>query len=852
VARAEAAWRVREGQDGAPYAGPVPDGVAERWDTAAWTPVARSKRFAHLDGGIRDDPTFATVAALEDFDEATQTARKTPLFTVDVLTARPDRDTAATPAEAVAISMDETGQVDLDRVGSLLGVDADTAGTAVAGVVFTDPGQPGGSALVPAARYLSGNVRSKLAAAEAAAAATDPGFTVNVTALRQVMPRTIEAAEIAVRPGVPWIPTTDYEAFVRDVLGASTVSVDFTQGTWTVQVPSWQRNSPLMTDVFGTDDYDAAKLLEAVANSRPIQVLRPPRVVADTGADPVDPTKTFAAQAQARKLTERFAEWVFTDDTRRDRLVTEYNVRFNSLRPARYDGADLALPGQAGLDPHPHQRDAVARIINEPTVLLDHVVGAGKTGVMFMGAMELRRLGLARQPWIVVPNHLIEQVGREAKQWYPAANVLIAANTDNPERRRRFAAQTATSDWDMVIVPKSVFTAIGVSPQRRAEHLQREADALQAAYRESTNPIGTKKIQDAIAAQKKRLRALTEAPVKDTGLTFEEVGADYLLIDFSSRPHGVFHVRRSAVRALPPQPATRLRHRSRRHARPARGPRRGPAGVAGRGRGPVRDHRRRAGVHRPGGGGPGPAGRGPRRLPAGPQPRGQSGVPDRRDRRGRGASQPVADQRRAGHHPDRARPHHQPGGHRAAAARRHRDGAAAPGGEPGPRRRPAPRRPRPPLRPRHDPARRALETVTAQLRIDAAGPAAAARNAEAQQRMAAAGRQPGWSLELNPTPAMLEQLGVDPVTYRAELARRQYQHQPAVTGRGERDPAHAMAERGHPPAPHASGAARLIAQTQGRARDHTPQPAPPGPPPQLDGPGYGQHLDRGEDHGHEL
>jgi len=389
---------VREGQDGAPYAGPVPDGVAERWDTAAWTPVARSKRFAHLDGGIRDDPTFATVAALEDFDEATQTARKTPLFTVDVLTARPDRDTAATPAEAVAISMDETGQVDLDRVGSLLGVDADTAGTAVAGVVFTDPGQPGGSALVPAARYLSGNVRSKLAAAEAAAAATDPGFTVNVTALRQVMPRTIEAAEIAVRPGVPWIPTTDYEAFVRDVLGASTVSVDFTQGTWTVQVPSWQRNSPLMTDVFGTDDYDAAKLLEAVANSRPIQVLRPPRVVADTGADPVDPTKTFAAQAQARKLTERFAEWVFTDDTRRDRLVTEYNVRFNSLRPARYDGADLALPGQAGLDPHPHQRDAVARIINEPTVLLDHVVGAGKTGVMFMGAMELRRLGLARQP----------------------------------------------------------------------------------------------------------------------------------------------------------------------------------------------------------------------------------------------------------------------------------------------------------------------------------------------------------------------------------------------------------------------------------------------------------------------
>ena len=70
-------------------------------------------------------------------------------------------------------------------------------------------------------------------------------------------------------------------------------------------------------------------------------------------------------------------------------------------------------------EPHPYQRDAVARILHEPTVLLDHVVGAGKSGTMFMAAMELKRLGLVRQPWIVVPNHIIDQVGREAKQWYP-------------------------------------------------------------------------------------------------------------------------------------------------------------------------------------------------------------------------------------------------------------------------------------------------------------------------------------------------------------------------------------------------------------------------------------------------
>ncbi len=109
---------------------------------------------------------------------------------------------------------------------------------------------------------------------------------------------------------------------------------------------------------------------------------------------------------------------------------------FNSLRPARYDRAHLNLPGLGDhFTPHAYQRDAVARIIAEPTVLLDHVVGAGKSGSMFMGAMELKRLGLAQQPWIVVPNHIIEQVAREAKQWYPAANVLVGAGATNAEGR---------------------------------------------------------------------------------------------------------------------------------------------------------------------------------------------------------------------------------------------------------------------------------------------------------------------------------------------------------------------------------------------------------------------------------
>ncbi len=137
--------------------------------------------------------------------------------------------------------------------------------------------------------------------------------------------------------------------------------------------------------------------------------------------------------------------------------------------------------------------------------------GAGKSGSMFMGAMELKRLGLASQPWIVVPNHIIEQVAREAKQWYPAANVLVGAGATNAEGRRRFAAQTATGDWDMVIVPKSVFTAIRVSPQRQRAHLETARKALEEAKTQA-GETGTKQIELAIKDQEKRVHGIGDGP----------------------------------------------------------------------------------------------------------------------------------------------------------------------------------------------------------------------------------------------------------------------------------------------------------------------------------------------------
>jgi len=52
-----------------------------------------------------------------------------------------------------------------------------------------------------------------------------------------------------------------------------------------------------------------------------------------------------------------------------------------------------------------------------------------------------------------------------------------------------------------------------------------------------------------------------------------------------------------------------------------------------------------------------------------------------------------------------------------------------------------------------------LATLTAQLHVDADSPQAHARAEEARQRLATQGRTPGWSLVLNPTPALLAEMG---------------------------------------------------------------------------------------------
>jgi len=486
------------------------------------------RRFPRM-GGFRTDPSFAVVLALEQFDDDSGIATKATIFRARTIRPRPPVQSAGTVPEAIAVSLDRHGRIDVPTVADLLDLPSDRAAAVVEEHSFRDPASGN---VVVADEYLSGNVRTKLVEARAAHTADPDGrWRRNVDALRTAMPEDLGPGQIDASFGAPWIPPADIETFIGDVVGIrdAVVHHDPVVAAWEIATPAWQRQSVAATATWGTSRKSAVELIDAALNQRPVTVW-------DTLPDDrrvVNDTETMAARDKLEQLTERFRAWVWEQPERVDRLCAVYNERFNSIVLRRFDGTHLQLPGLADwFTPHKHQRDAVWRILCEGDTLLAHAVGAGKTATMVIAAVEQRRLGLINKPCFVVPNHMLEQFTREFLQLYPQANILAAnLGGTTPDARRRFVAQCATGDWDAIILPRESFRSIPVSRATETAYLTRRVDELEDALSTNTGRPKVKEVEKALAREKARLQRLLNASARDDGITFEQTGIDHLLID---------------------------------------------------------------------------------------------------------------------------------------------------------------------------------------------------------------------------------------------------------------------------------------------------------------------------------
>jgi DNA methylase len=203
---------------------------------------------------FREDPDFPLLLSLEDYDTERETAKKTAIFTTKARLAEQAARTADTPELALQLMLGERGRIDLDRAGELLGVSPDDAAAQLAakGLILDTP-----SGWALPAQYLSGNVRVKLAEAEAAAK-LDPRYAPAVEALKSVIPPDIPSFKINTRLGAPWVPADIVTQFIAHIVNSSpnalewTITVNPYNAKWHIEGPPRAHVSQFATPDVGT------------------------------------------------------------------------------------------------------------------------------------------------------------------------------------------------------------------------------------------------------------------------------------------------------------------------------------------------------------------------------------------------------------------------------------------------------------------------------------------------------------------------------------------------------------------------------------------------------------------------
>lgn len=483
--------------------------------------------------------------------------------------------------DAIITSMYQNGRVDVEYIANALGKSEDEVKDEIinSGLGFENPIT---RQIEVSYQYKSGNVREKL---RQALDNNEGGrYNANIKALESVIPMNIPAHLINFTFGSSWIDPKLYEDYVKE---RTNVNVKFTSagGTWFMDAPDYineeKDNSFGVKSLLFNKIIPGHQLIEAAIQNKSIIVSR---TYKENGKD-VRETDKEATQACSNKIDEirqDFQDWargkMQQDEQLSAKIEADYNEQFNNyvpltipdeFAPSRYPGMAPRLDGSdRDFNLYSYQAKAVVKCVTQPTMLA-HEVGTGKTFTLITTAMEMRRLGTAKKPMIVVQNATVGQFVASAKSLYPKAKILTLEDADrNAEGRKNFYAKIKYNDWDMIVVPQSTFEFIPDSEERQIRFIndkieekllvleqmkdadksgnsmitrqaEKEIEDLQQQLADITDSMTTKHKDTAAQLKKKEVtKQNAEVEAKemldrrtDDVENFDDMGIDALLVD---------------------------------------------------------------------------------------------------------------------------------------------------------------------------------------------------------------------------------------------------------------------------------------------------------------------------------
>ena len=162
----------------------------------------------------------------------------------------------------------------------------------------------------------------------------------------------LTASKISIRLGATWLNPEYIRQFIFETLDTPRrvrwdIKVHYSQITdeWRIEGKSKDSYNVKAYSTYGTSRASAYDIIESSLNLKDVRIF-------DYQYDPdgrrvavLNKKETAIAQGKQELLKEAFAEWIWKDLERREKICKAYNILFNSNRPREYDGSHINFSG---------------------------------------------------------------------------------------------------------------------------------------------------------------------------------------------------------------------------------------------------------------------------------------------------------------------------------------------------------------------------------------------------------------------------------------------------------------------------------------------------------------------------
>ncbi len=500
------------------------------------------------------------------------------------------------PQEALAASLNKYGEVNMEYMADLLGIDK-TAGDivgqyeldlleALKGHVYYNP-------IVEkyeiADRFIAGNVVQK---AEDVKAWIDreeerikgfPGYDGiepyialakdSLKALEEATPRRITFDELDFNFGERWIPTGIYSAYMRHLYDTD-IKIAYSSSMDEYSCDAPRKNMKIWEEFCVRGyyrTYDGISLLKHALHNTVPDIKK--SIGKDDDGHDIKVPDSEAIQLANTKIDEirnGFADWLEAQSLEfKDKLADLYNRKFNCFVRPKYDGSHQTFPDlnmkllgdRYGIHSvYQSQKDCVWMLLQNGGGICDHQVGTGKTLIMCMASHEMKRLGLAHKPMIIGMKANVAEIAMTYQTAYPNARILYADEKSfKAENRVAFFNKMKNNDYDCIIMSHDQFGKIPQSPEVQQQILQAELDSVEEnlnVIKEQGHDVsramlkGLIKRKENLTAKIATIQYQMEQS-KDSVVDFKQMGIDHIFVDESQNYKNLmFNTRHSRVAGL--------------------------------------------------------------------------------------------------------------------------------------------------------------------------------------------------------------------------------------------------------------------------------------------------------------